>query len=114
MMIPSRRSCSPRSVLSSTAACAIAALASGSDHCVTVVHLHAGSRPHGTNGLVAADHDLLARLDAAQNLDIGGAGDPGFHFAEFGLLIGDNKYSGDFFLALFLGRQIEGRLAAVL
>src|ERR1043166_690830 len=99
MMMPSRLSCSPRSRLSSTAACSIlfivtlracSALRVG-QHRSSIVNLHARRVPDGANRLIAARDDLVAFLQTAQHLDIGCAGDAGFDFAELSTAVVHDK-----------------------
>src|ERR1700722_5864171 len=115
MTIPSRFSCSPRSMSSlSAAACAIwktRSLSSGLlRHRRLIVHFHLGLVAQRTDHLVAAGYDLVALLETAQDFDVGRAGNAGLHLAEYGFAAGHHEHTLHLFLAsLFRGRIRLGR-----
>src|ERR1035438_5535252 len=108
MTIPSRFSCSPRrrsSFLSATAvmindSCSsiVACLALGRFDGRLVIHLDLRVVGDGADNLVSARDDLRAFVEAGQHLDVGGAGDAGFHFVESSLPAGHNKHALNLFL----------------
>src|SRR5580658_10222030 len=121
MTMPSRFNCSPRSIASfSASACAMGDsryLLTGRRpvlrllrHGRLVIYLDLSFVAQRSDHLVTAGNDLVPLFEAAHDFDIGGAGDAGFHFAEFSLAAGDHEHALDLFLAGLLlgGGQLGG------
>src|ERR1700730_3869349 len=97
MTTPSRFKLAPRSTSSCVAVaipCLTLRLASGrfvvdSDFCEI---------PQGVNYLIAPGDNLIAFIESAENLNIGGAGDAGCDLLKLRFTIADHKDALDFFL----------------
>src|ERR1022692_3912721 len=117
MTIPSFLSCSPRRMSSFFSATAdigddscpsiVARLALGRFDGRLVIDLDLRVVGDGADDLVGARDDLRAFVQTGQHLDIGGAGDAGFHFVEGGLPAGHDEHALNLFLAGFLGDWIQ-------
>src|SRR5579862_1536202 len=104
MTMPSRFSCSPRSSSSLSATAAMLAF----HHWILIIHLHLRLIANRADHLVTAGDDLVAIPQAAGHFDIGGAGDTGLDFSEYGLAARNDEYS----LELFLERLLSCRIGA--
>src|SRR5215831_11477639 len=109
MTMPSRLSCSPRWSASFSATAAmdlrsrfLSLLRRGG----LVVDLHLRVVLDGADHLIGAGDDLVAVLQAAEDFDIGCAGNAGFHLTELRFLSGNHEHA----LNLFLLRLFSGRI----
>src|SRR6476661_6536640 len=109
--MPSRLSCSPRaaSSLSATAATILYSLGSRRQELrflprTLIIHFYLGLVADGPDDLITAGHNLVALAQAGIHLDIGGAGNAGFHLTEHHLIARNDEDALDLLLARLFDR----------
>src|SRR6187402_3639026 len=102
MIVPCRRSSSPRACALSWAACAMLCVRN-LRFCLDrglVVYLDFSLIAKRADHLIAAGDDLVALFKAAQYLDVRRSCDAGFHFYKLGFIPADDEHALNLF---FLG-----------
>src|SRR5579872_3719241 len=93
MTMLSRFNCSPRLIVSVVACAIYLPFLAFRLHGLRGFHFDRRLVAQRANHFEAAGDDLVAFIQAAQNFDVGGAGDSGLDLAEDGLLSGDDEHS---------------------
>ena len=73
-----------------------------------IIYFHSRAVADGLQHLVAAGDDLVACVQAALDLDVSSAGEPGFHRVELGLLVLDHENALNIVVFLLARRRRRG------